>query len=121
MSSLLAGPPYCTMNSTEQRISLKCSIQRALLDEVTDDLFAVTCGIDEEKRIHIIAYFDGPVNEEGWDAINTVGGQVIADFPDDYRLEETCLDANRIEPRCLDFWAFRRKRQPVGRPRMHEA
>lgn len=109
------------MTNVDDRIRLKCSIQRALLGEVTDDLYAVTCDIDSDKRIHIIAYFDGPVTEEGWDAINSVGGEVIADFPDDYRIEETCLDANQIEPRCLDFWAFRRKRQPARVPRMNEA
>lgn len=109
------------MTKIDERITLKNSIQRALLDEVTDDLYAVTCGIDAEKRIHIIAYFDGPVSEEGWDAINSVGGEVIADFPDEYRIEETCLDANQIEPRCLDFWAFRRKRQPARMPRLNEA
>lgn len=91
---------------------LKLSIQMALLDEVTDNLYAVTCGIERQNWIRIVAYFDGPANEEEIETIRCVGTEVIASFPDEYRIEETCLDATQTEPVCLDFWAFRRKRKP---------
>jgi len=91
---------------------LKLSIQMALLDEVTDNLYAVTCGIERQSWIRIVAYFDGPANEEEVETISCVGTEVIASFPDGFRIEETCLDATQTEPVCLDFWAFRRKRKP---------
>jgi hypothetical protein len=41
-------------------LTLKLSVQRALIGEVTDRLFGVTCGIDG-KRVQIRAYFSGKV------------------------------------------------------------
>lgn len=95
-------------------VTLRLSIQAALLDEVTEPLVAVTCGIDADKWIHIIAYFDGPATEEDVETISSIGSEVIASFPSGYRIEEICLDAQKVVPKCLDFWAFRRKKQPVA-------
>ncbi len=94
-------------------VTLRLSIQTALLDEVTEQLVAVTCGIEADKWIHIMAYFDGPATEEDVETISSIGSEVIASFPSGYRIEETCLDARKMVPKCLDFWAFRRKKQPL--------
>jgi hypothetical protein len=37
-----------------------------------------------------------------------VGGEVIADFPEPYTVEEVCLSAADGEPEMLDFWAFQK-------------
>lgn len=100
------------MSAINPLVTLKLAIQIALLDEVTDSLYAVTCGIDNRNWIRIVAYFDGPANEEEIEALGFVGTEVIASFPDGYRIEELCMDATQSEPQCLDFWAFRRKRKP---------
>lgn len=103
------------MSDFDARRTLKLSIQRALIDAVTDELYAVTCGIDESNCIHIVSYFDGPFSDEGWDAMSTAAGEVIADFPENFRLEEMHIDATQAQPVCLDFWAFRRKRKPINK------
>lgn len=97
------------MNSAEERIELMYSIQRALSGQIPDKLCSVTCGIDAEKWIHIVAYFDGPASDDDRENISVIGTEVIADFPDGYRIKEQCLDINHYQPKCLDFWAFRRE------------
>ena len=103
------------MSDFDAKRTLKLSIQRALIDAVTDDLYAVTCGIDGDNCVHIVSYFDGSVSDEGWDAMNAAAGEVIADFPENFRLEERYMDATQAQPICLDFWAFRRKRKPINK------
>jgi len=48
------------MDTFEPLLTLKLSIQRALLGEITDRLIAVTCGL-KERRIQIRAYVSGIV------------------------------------------------------------
>jgi hypothetical protein len=88
-------------------ITLKLSIQRALPGEVTDRLIAVTCGL-KERRIQIRAYVSGNVTEEDIERIQSVGGEVIADFPDGYTIDESSVSVNDGEPQMLDFWPFSR-------------
>ncbi len=89
----------------EPLLSLKLSIQRALLGEVTDGLIAVTCGL-EERHIQIRAYVSGEVTEEDIERIQCVGTEVIADFPDGYTIDESSVSVDDGEPQMLDFWAF---------------
>jgi hypothetical protein len=86
-------------------LTLKLSVQRALVGEVTDRLFGVTCGIDE-KCVHIRAYFSGKVTPVDIERVAFLGGEVIADFPEQYKIEESTLSADDGEPEMLDFWAF---------------
>jgi hypothetical protein len=95
------------MDTFEPLLTLKLSIQRALLGEVTDRLIAVTCGL-KERRIQIRAYVSGNVTEEDIERIQSVGGEVIADFPDGYTIDESSVSVNDGEPQMLDFWAFSR-------------
>jgi hypothetical protein len=83
------------------------SIQRALLGEITPNLVSITCGITGNK-IRIAAYFDGPVSLEDRERIQSIGGEVIADFPEGFLIEETCQAVQDLEPEMLDFWAFKR-------------
>ncbi|HZU24812.1 MAG TPA: hypothetical protein VFA04_04780 [Bryobacteraceae bacterium] len=86
---------------------LRVSIQRALVGEVTDRLEAVTCGL-KDRLIEIRAYFRGAVSQQDTDRIQSIGAEVIADFPEGYMIEEHSLSADQCEPQMLDFWAFRR-------------
>ncbi len=98
------------MNTFEPLLSLKLSIQRALLGEVTGRLIAVTCGL-EERHIQIRAYVSGKVTEEDIERIQCVGAEVIADFPDGYPIYESTASVDDGEPEMLDFWAFLRAKQ----------
>jgi hypothetical protein len=93
--------------TNDELISLKLSIQRALLGEVTNRLVSVTCGLSE-RQIMIRAYVSGIVTEEDIERIQCVGTEVIADFPEGYMIEESCLSVHEHEEEMLDFWAFRR-------------
>jgi nicotinate-nucleotide pyrophosphorylase len=99
------------MTNHELLIMLKLSIQRALLDEVTNRLVSVTCGL-REQRITIRAYVSGVVTEEDIERIQSIGAEVIADFSEGYTIQESCLPAGEHEEEMLDFWAFRRAAQP---------
>jgi hypothetical protein len=38
--------------------------------------------------------------------VSFLGREVIADFPEQYKIEESTLSADDGEPEMLDFWAF---------------
>jgi hypothetical protein len=95
------------MNNLEPLIVLKLSIQCALLGEITDRLISVTCGL-KERLIQIRAYVSDEVTEDDIERIQFVGAEVIADFPDGYMIEESCVSMTREKEEVLDFWAFRR-------------
>jgi len=98
------------MDAFNPAVTLKLSIQCALLGEVTDRLVAVTCGI-KDRVVSVRAYVKGPVQEDDVETLSCIAGEVIADFPDGYMIEETCMSADDGEPAMLDFWAFIRKRE----------
>ena len=95
------------MDTFDPIVTLKLSIQTALLGEVSDRLVCLTCGL-KGKHIQIRAYFSPKATEEDVEQIQVVGTEVIADFPEGYTIEETCASIDG-EPEMLDFWAFKRK------------
>jgi hypothetical protein len=92
--------------TNDELVLLKLSIQRALLGEVTNRLVSVTCGLSE-RRIMIRAYVSGVVTEEDVERIQSIGGEVVGDFPEEYMIEESCLSVDEHQEEMLDFWAFR--------------
>jgi len=99
------------MKDYQPILELKVSLQRALIGEVTENLFAVTARL-ENKLINIVAYFQGPVTEEDAQRIECVGTEVIADFPEGYMIRETSVSLDDVKLECLDFWAFKRASDP---------
>jgi hypothetical protein len=96
------------MTNSDQTVRLKLSIQRALLGEVTNHLVAVTCGI-RDNRISIRTYMDGPCSDEDVQRVQRIAAEVIGDFPEEYKVEESCVSVgNGDDPVMFDFWAFRR-------------
>jgi hypothetical protein len=93
------------MSTFEPLVTLKLSIQSALLGEVTGRLIYVTCGL-KERHIQIRAYVSGKVTEEDIERIHSVGAEVVADFPDGYTIDESAVSVDDGEPEMLDFWAF---------------
>lgn len=98
------------MNTFDPLLTLKLSIQVALLGEVTDRLVRVTCGL-KDRQIQVRAYFSGRVTEEDIERIQFVGTEVIADFPEGYTIDETAVSVDDGEPEMLDFWAFVRAKR----------
>jgi hypothetical protein len=87
--------------------NLRLSVQRALLGQVTGNLYAVTCGINT-RTILLVAYFSGPVCDEDIERIRCVGTEIIADFPEGYSIQESCHSLQEEALRVLDFWALLR-------------
>lgn len=94
---------------------LRCSVQRALFEEVTERLIAVTAG-QQGHLIRLIAYFSGEPTEDEKQSIWYVGGYVIGDYPSPFTIQEEFrwLPEHPLEG--LDIWAFRRRMGP-RRPR----
>ena len=115
MAPILDGPredgniSEILMSAFEPLLTLKLSIQRALLGEVTGRLVGVTCGL-KERQIQIRAYMSGIVSKQDIERIGSIGAEVIADFPDGFTIDESCVSADGIEPEMLDFWAFLKQR-----------
>jgi hypothetical protein len=59
--------------------------------------------------VKITAYFLDCVTEEDRELIRCVGTEVIADFPEEYSIEESCLSIEESKLKMLDSWAFLRK------------
>ena len=96
------------MDTFDPALTLKLSIQRALLGNFSDRLVSLTCGLNG-WHIEIRGYFSPGATEEDIERLQSVGAEVIADFPDAYTIEEKCVSADQGEPQMLDFWAFIRK------------
>jgi hypothetical protein len=91
------------VSTFEPLLTLKLSIQRAMLGEVASRVIAVTCGL-EERHIQIRAYVSGKVTAEDIERVQSVGAEVIADFPDGYTIDESSVSVDDGEPEMLDFW-----------------
>src|SRR3954470_2933392 len=100
---------FGAMNSTERRISVLLSVQRALLGEVGSQLRGVRVSYGE-ANIRIEAYFDGSITEDDRESMSCVETEVIADFPDsvDVRCEVVRLDAPARLPQ-VESWVYHRK------------
>ena len=90
----------------DNKSTLRFSIQRALLGEVTENLIAVTAGVKDSK-ILIRFYFDEDATESELERVSCIGGEVISDFPEPFDIEEQVMFITRQdEMAMLDFWAF---------------
>jgi len=68
------------MTSTDMRVRVLLSVQRALLGHIGTTVRAIMCRWTEGE-IHLRAVFDGEINDEDADAISEAETEVIADFP----------------------------------------
>jgi hypothetical protein len=55
--------------------------------------------------------YPGTSFQEDIERIQTVGGAVIADFPDGYTIDESSVSVDDGEPQMLDFCAFSSAKQ----------
>lgn len=68
------------MTSTEMRVRVLLSVQRALLGHIGTAVRAILCRWTENE-IHVRAVFDGEIREDDAEAISEAETEVIADFP----------------------------------------
>ncbi len=101
-------------------VTLKLSIQAALLGEVTCRLVSVTCGF-RGNIVIVRAYMSDEITADDREWISEIGGEVIADFPEGYMIEESCLSIEETQEQMLDFWAFRRAEREVETKRNRRA
>jgi len=92
-------------DSLETLLMLKLSVQRALLGEVTPRLVSVTCGLSGHV-VQVRCYFSGRITAEDTETVSRIAGEVIADFPEGYSIEESCRSTEDESQQMLDFWAF---------------
>lgn len=68
-------------------ISLRLSIQRALLGEITPNIRSVIVNIVEKNKIKLFFFMDGEVTEDTEEEISCIETEVIADFEQSYTIE----------------------------------
>ena len=88
---------------------IRFSLQIAMLGNVVPNLRGITFGFDDRK-INIIAYFDGPVCEEDAETMSCIETEVISDFYPDAEVELNvvrCDAPQKLE--MLKMWVYGRK------------
>jgi len=76
----------------------------------------VSCGW-RGGRIQLRFIFDGPIAEDDEEDMRIVTAEVIADFPEPWRIEEEIIRLDfpeDLRAHCLETWAYRRKEKPLG-------
>ncbi len=100
------------MSDVEIRTKLLLSVQRALLGAVSPSLREVSCGWQDHK-ISLRFVFDGKILETDREAAHIVGSEVIADFPDDWDIDEDIVrldaPAKLVLPHDKSVLAYRRR------------
>src|SRR3954467_1844181 len=96
-------------DSHSMHVSVRLSIQRALLGEVSSRLRGVRVSYDPGS-IRIEAFFDGKITEEDRGSMSEVETEVYADFPQDYDVvcHRERLDAPARIPQD-GLWIYRRR------------
>ena len=79
-----------TDEEVDRRVHVLLSTQRALLDEVFDNLRAVQVK-DDGTTIQIIFYTDAEPDDDDVDSAGCVATEVTADFDDATRVEESLV------------------------------
>ena len=93
---------------------LECSVQRALLDEVPDNLFAVTAGFRDSEWIVIRGYYYAEPTTDERESLSLAATEVIADFAEGKIEEEYVVASGLSQMEMLDFWALRKSRNPLS-------
>jgi hypothetical protein len=95
------------------KTTLFLSMQRALLGMIYPSIKGIAVGYEEQKKLKVICYLDREPNEDDYENISDVTGEVCADI-DFLEVEEICIHTQ--EPtnslNCLNGWVYLRKELP---------
>jgi len=78
------------MTDIEIRREVLISIQRALWGMIYPDIRAIAVGFEGLKKLKVIYYLDREPNEDDYENISDVTGEVLADV-DFSEVEELCI------------------------------
>ncbi|CAG5070181.1 hypothetical protein DYBT9623_02921 [Dyadobacter sp. CECT 9623] len=94
----------------EFRREVLISIQRALLGEIYPAVRGVAVGYDANVKLKIIYYLDRDPEEEDYENISDVAGEVLADI-NFSEVEEQCIYSKESFSNldCLEAWVYIRK------------
>lgn len=85
------------------------SVQRALLDCLTNNMNAITIGCKEDKFI-LRVYFEDQPDEDEVEVLSDITSEVAADFPNLKNIEEEyfVLNTNKTNLEILDVWIIKK-------------
>jgi hypothetical protein len=69
------------MTSTNQLLYILCSVQRAMLGNVTPNLRAVYVMTDNEATFQVVFYYDQPLSKDEEELASLTDTEVISTFP----------------------------------------
>jgi hypothetical protein len=86
---------------------LRLSVQRALVGRVSPALEGACVSLDG-NQITLTWYVAPGLTEDERDDLSAAGSEVIADFPDDYRIDECFIDVNNRDTllKTVGHWVF---------------
>lgn len=72
--------------------TIRLSLQRALLCEISPNLRLVAFEHDDKKKkIAIYFYFDNEITDENKDSASSIAGEVAGDFDEETQVLEECI------------------------------
>jgi hypothetical protein len=98
------------MEEIEIRRDLLISVQRALWGMIYPSIRSIAVGFDGLKKLKIIFYLDREPNEDDYETISEVAGEVCADI-NFAEVEEVCIYTNEPFSKLdnLMTWVYMRK------------
>lgn len=81
------------MTSTDMRVRVLLSVQRALLGHISTAVRAIVCRWSDDE-IRVRAIFDGEISDHDAEAISEAETEEIADFPSQFVV---CFTLERLE------------------------
>jgi len=98
------------MEEIEIRRDLLIAVQRALWGMIYPSIRSIAVGFDGLEKLKIIFYLDREPNEDDYETISDVAGEVCADI-NFIEVEETCIFSNEPFSKLdnLETWVYMRK------------
>jgi hypothetical protein len=98
------------MNKIEIRRDLLISMQRALWGMIYPSVRSIAVGFEGLEKLKIIFYLDREPNDNDYEIISEVAGEVCADI-NFLKVEEVCLFSNESFSTLdsLETWVYMRK------------
>ena len=84
-------------------ISIKQSARRATIGTATPGMVAIAIGW-QRRCLHLIAYLEKAPEEEDYEAVSDIAGEIISDFPDYFlKSKEECRLIDKQNSQCDEY------------------
>jgi len=92
----------------DEFVSLRCSIQRALLGRIVPSMRVVTAEVTPQTRA-VRVFFERPPNTEELELLNEADTEMLADYPDNkISLTIITLPPPAMVPKDQGIWVYAR-------------